>query len=328
MLQVRDLSKEFPVAGGRTLRALRDVDCVFGAGKTVAIVGESGSGKTTLGRCIAGLEIPTSGDILFDDKSIAELTAQDSRRLWSRVQFVFQDPSGSLNPAQRVGSIIGEGLLRKGESAAVIEDKVRNICRRLGISETLLQSHPSSLTIGEQQRVGIGRALIMNPEVVIFDEPTSMLDPNSRYEILKLLHEMRESRNFIFIFITHDLRAVKYLCDEVMVMYLGELVETSTPAKIFTQPSHPYTEALVASMIELPDGRTPLPFRLRGEIPSALDIAAGCSFRSRCDFATGICAADHPDLFTLPEEVRCRCFNHEAFADYLKAAVPRAKAPA
>lgn len=314
---MRALSKDFQLAGGRKLRALRDIDCGFGNGKTIAIVGESGSGKTTLGRCIAGLETPTSGEILFDDRSIADLTADDPRKLWSRVQVVFQDPSGALNPAHRVGSIVAEGLRQQSLSDEVIRDKVREMCRRLAISETLLDLYPSQLTIGEQQRVGIARALIMNPEVVIFDEPTSMLDPNSRYEILRLLHEMRESRNFIFIFITHDLRAVRYLCDEVLVMYLGEVVEKSTPGKIFSMPSHPYTEALVASMVELPDGRPPLPFRLKGEIPSALDIAQGCSFRSRCDFATDVCASRRPELFDLPEGVQCRCFNYETFAEYL-----------
>jgi peptide/nickel transport system ATP-binding protein len=311
VINIKNVSKIFEVAGHRHIRALRDINLTIQKGESIAIVGESGSGKTTLGRCIVGLQTPSEGSITLGDEVIEDMRLNNSSELWSRVQFIFQDPTGALNPLHRIDQIIGEGLRLRGVASEIIRERTLDICSKLSIAPALLALTPSALTIGEQQRVGVARALVMDPEVIVFDEPTSMLDPFSRYEILQTLEKMRQSGNLAIVLITHDLRAVKFLCDRIVVMYLGEVVEIGSPAKLFTTPSHPFTEALVASMVDLEDGAALRPFRLRGEIPSALDKLAGCSFNSRCEFASPICGQKHPALEVVGEGAFSRCWHND-----------------
>lgn len=324
MIHIKNVSKIFEVSGRRHIRALRDINLSIGKGESIAIVGESGSGKTTLGRCIVGLQTPSEGCITLGDDVIETMRLNNSAALWSRVQFIFQDPTGALNPLHRIDQIIGEGLRLRGVADDVIRERTLDICNQLSIDPSLLPLTPSALTIGEQQRVGVARALVMEPEVIVFDEPTSMLDPFSRYEILQTLDKMRKTGNLAIVLITHDLRAVKYLCDRVVVMYLGEIIEIGAPADIFSAPVHPYTEALVASMVDLPDGTALRPFRLRGEIPSALSKLAGCSFNTRCEFSSPICSQKHPALEAVGDASFSRCWHN----DRSHARAPQSHEPA
>lgn len=311
MIEIKNVSKTFNVQRRRVVRALRDINFSIGKGESIAIVGESGSGKTTLGRCISGLQSPSSGTITLGGESVEKLRHEDPARLWSKVQFIFQDPTGALNPLHRIENIIGEGLRLRNVPASDVKERVRAICGKLGLAESLLPLMPSALTIGEQQRVGIARALVLEPEVVVFDEPTSMLDPFSRFEIVETLRKMCTSGNLTVVLITHDLRAVRNISDRMMVMYLGEVVEIGRPEQLFTAATHPYTEALVASMVDLPDGSELKPFHLRGEIPSALTELSGCSFSSRCEIASAICRQKHPALERTGPTTASRCWHND-----------------
>lgn len=321
MIEIKNVSKSFQVGKKRSIQALRDVNLTIAAGESLAIVGESGSGKTTLGRCIAGLHSPSSGTITLDGTSVEHMRNTDSMALWSRVQFIFQDPTGALNPLHRIDRIIGEGLRRRGVAPAAIDRRIRDVCGKLGLDESLLSLMPGGLTIGEQQRVGVARALVMEPEVIVFDEPTSMLDPFSRFEILETLEGLRRGGKLAIVLITHDLRAVKALSDRVVVMYLGEVVEIGTAANLFTRPIHPYSEALIASMVDMPDGAPLRPFHLPGEIPSALDVIEGCSFRTRCEYFSAICGKKHPGLEPYGQTGLSRCWHNDRQAATASALV-------
>lgn len=311
MIEIKNVSKSFQVGKKRSIQALRDVNLTIAKGESLAIVGESGSGKTTLGRCIAGLHTPTSGTITLDGRSVEQMRLTDSETLWSRAQFIFQDPTGALNPLHRTDRTIGEGLRLRGVPEEEIAQRIRSVCGKLGLDESLLQMVPGALTIGEQQRVGVARALVMEPDIIVFDEPTSMLDPFSRFEILETLEAIRKGGKLAIVLITHDLRAVKAISDRVVVMYLGEVVEIGEPAKLFRTPRHPYTEALVASMVDMPDGAPMRPFHLRGEIPSALEHLEGCSFHTRCEYFSAICGKKHPSLEPCGEAAFSRCWHSD-----------------
>ncbi|HEX3552667.1 MAG TPA: oligopeptide/dipeptide ABC transporter ATP-binding protein [Thermoanaerobaculia bacterium] len=308
LLEIAGLRKEYAVRRGPlrrragTLRALDGVDLELAAGECVALVGESGSGKTTLGRCAVRLIEPTAGRIVFAGEDLRELAGRElrARRRW--FQMVFQDPYGSLDPRQRVASIVAEPLAihtrldRAGRAARVAE-----LLAMVGLAPELADRHPHELSGGQRQRVGIARALAPEPELLVADEPVSSLDVSMRAQILDLLADLRQRLGLTLLLIAHDLAAVEQLSDRVAVMYLGRIVELTRRAELFRRPLHPYTASLL-SAVPVPDpGRRRDRIVLPGEPPSPLAPPPGCPFHPRCPSARPRCAAEPPPLAPIGE---------------------------
>jgi oligopeptide/dipeptide ABC transporter ATP-binding protein len=291
LLEVRELHKTFPVAKG-TVYAVNGVSFTVAPGEALGLVGESGSGKTTVGRCIAGLETPTAGSIQFQARAVPNERNERHRR----VGFVFQEPFDSLNPRMRVGTAVGESLVLGGMAKQEAANRVAETLRLVGLPASMAAQYPFELRANEAQRVGVARAIINRPELIVLDEPTSTLDIASRLEILRLLDRLRQELGVAYIFISHDLTAVRLVCSSVAVMYLGEIVEQGAVEDVFASPIHPYTRALLASVL-LPDPQwRPEPFDLRREIPSPLDLPSGCFLHPRCPMAVESCSSEHPSL--------------------------------
>ena len=288
LLSVQSLSVHFKVPGG-TVRAVDGVSLEIRKGETLGLVGESGCGKTTLGRAILRLNQPASGAITWRG---AELLEADLHR---RVQMIFQDPYSSLNPRMNIGSIIGEPLralgLARGRDA---EARIEVLMNQVGLDPRLRLRYPGQFSGGQRQRVGIARALAANPELIVADEPIAALDVSIQAQILNLLEQLRADLGLTYLFISHDLRAVRYLADRVAVMYLGKVVELASAEAIGRRPLMPYTQALMAAVPSLsgPSERVVL----SGEIPSPVNPPSGCRFRTRCPYAIEECAQMTPEL--------------------------------
>lgn len=299
VLECVDLVQHFPVKGSdKVVQAVNGVNLAFGPGETVALVGESGSGKSTVGRMILGLLKPTSGSIRFDGQEIGALDAAGRRRYRAAVQAVFQDPFDSLDPRQRVDKIVREPLLRLGGSSSrqQIDRRVVETLELVGLRQEVMRSYPHELSGSAQQRVGIARALATRPRFIVLDEPTSALSPIARAEVMRTLHEVQQATGVAYLFITHDLAVVESLAQRVAVMYLGKIVEEGPAADVFSRRLHPYSEALLSSVL-FPDPGAAREFRvLRGEIPSPIDLPTGCAFASRCHLATDQCRISPPPL--------------------------------
>jgi oligopeptide transport system ATP-binding protein len=327
LLSIRHLSKTFPMARNfrdivtrsptQKLRALRDVSLTVQPGEVVGVVGESGCGKSTLGRCIAGLEKPDQGDILWQG---APITAVESRRTRARhIQMVFQDPYASLNPRMTLGQTLEEVLRVHGlaANAAQRRERVDQLMLMVGLAPALKDRLPHAISGGQRQRISIARALAVEPQLLIADEPVSALDASVQAQIINLLEDLRAKLNVAMIFIAHDLNVVRHISDRVAVMYLGEIVETAATEALFTRPLHPYTRGLLAA-IPMPDPkrRTSAP-SIDGEIPDPLNPPVGCGFSTRCGYVIHPCRARHPDLCETDQH-GVRCLNPAAtfpFAD-------------
>jgi peptide/nickel transport system ATP-binding protein len=309
LLSVEDLRKEYPVRRGPlrrlagTVRALDGVDLELAAGECLALVGESGSGKTTLGRCAMRLIEPTAGRILFAGEDLGELSGRELRARRRRFQMVFQDPYGSLDPRQRVASIVDEPLaLHSGLGRAGRAARVAELLDLVGLAPDLADRYPHELSGGQRQRVGIARALAPEPELLVADEPVSALDVSIRGQILALLADLRRRLGLTLLLIAHDMAAVEQLADRVAVMYLGRIVELAPRAELFRRPLHPYTVVLL-SAVPVPDpGRRRQRIVLQGEPPSPMVPPPGCPFHPRCPSARARCAAERPPLAAVPGE--------------------------
>lgn len=297
LLQVRGLSKTFPVDGGRRLVAVDGIDLEIKAGETLALVGESGSGKSTLARCIVRLVEPSGGDVVIGGESILGLQPSRLVGVYRRIQMVFQDPNASLNPRMSVRQVLEEPLhlhlyLLRSERDA----RVKELIEMVGLTENHLDRYPHELSGGQRQRVGIARAIAVSPEIVILDEPTSSLDVSIRGQILDLLLELQERLHLAYLFITHDLQVVQHVADRVAVMYLGGIVETGPTKALFADPRHPYTRALLSAAPVPRWGVKRTRTRLSGEISSAIDPPDACRLAGRCPFALPSCATAKPPL--------------------------------
>jgi len=309
LLSVQDLRKEYPVRRGPfrrlagTVRALDGVDLELAAGECLALVGESGSGKTTLGRCAMRLIEPTAGRVLFAGEDLGELSGRELRARRRRFQMVFQDPYGSLDPRQRVASIVDEPLaLHSGLGRAGRAARVAELLDLVGLAPDLADRYPHELSGGQRQRVGIARALAPEPELLVADEPVSALDVSIRGQILALLADLRRRLGLTLLLIAHDMAAVEQLADRVAVMYLGRIVELAPRAELFRRPLHPYTVVLL-SAVPVPDpGRRRQRIVLQGEPPSPMAPPPGCPFHPRCPSARARCAAERPPLAAVPGE--------------------------
>ncbi|MCP8938305.1 ATP-binding cassette domain-containing protein [Alsobacter sp. SYSU M60028] len=294
LLSVQGLSKTFPTRGG-LVRAVEDVSFDVRRGSIVGLVGESGSGKTTAGRCVLRLVEPSAGRVVFDGVDLAALPARDMRAWRRRMQIVFQDPYSSLNPRLRVEDIIGEaldthGLARGGKR----RERVAELLRRVGLDPEHARRFPHEFSGGQRQRIGIARALAVEPEFIVADEPVSALDVSVQAQVLNLLQDLQKAYGLTMLFIAHDLSVVEYLCDEVVVMYLGRVMERGPSRLVYGAPRHPYTRALL-SAAPTPDPKAPRGrIVLQGDIPSPLDPPSGCVFRTRCRYAVAACAATVP----------------------------------
>jgi oligopeptide/dipeptide ABC transporter ATP-binding protein len=310
LLAIRNLTKIFPVGHGKSLTAVNDVSFEIGRGEAVALVGESGSGKTTLGRCVLGLIEPSSGTIAFRGESIDNLPRLRMREFRRRVQMVFQEPYASLSPRMRIGRIVEEPLrLREDLTPAQRGKRITEALAMVRLEASAIDKYPHQFSAGEQQRIAIARAIATDPELVVLDEPTSALDVSVRSEILDLLSDLQHRLHFSYLFISHDLTAVRRVCDRVAVMYLGRIVEAASTEAIFEHPLHPYSRALLSSVL-YPDPKMVLPrFLLTGEIPSPIDLPAGCHLHQRCPWADRGCSMESPILEEIEQDHRAACFR-------------------
>jgi len=297
LLSVERLTVEYPVAG-RILSAVSDVSLSVGRGETLGLVGESGCGKSTLGRAVLQLRRPTAGKVMFDGTELTALGGEALRLMRRRLQLIFQDPIASLNPRRPIGDIVAEPLIIIGiTDRAERERRVRDVLTAVGLDPDLVWRRlPHEFSGGQCQRVCIARALILEPELVICDEPVSALDVSIRAQILNLLEEMKRRYGLTLLFIAHDLAVVKAVSDRIAVMYLGRLCEIGPTEQVFGSPAHPYT-ALLLEAIPLPDPTiVPATNVAVGEPPSPLDPPSGCRFRTRCPRADALCAEKIPIL--------------------------------
>ncbi len=298
LLEAREVSKRYTVSAG-LLRGRRALDAVSGVslalerGEVLGLVGESGCGKSTLGRMLLGLLAPSGGHILLDGRPVGEL---DPRALARRVQPIFQDPYSSLNPRKTVGAIIGLPLEVHGIEAdgAARRRRVAEAMEQVGLAPRLLHNYPNQLSGGQRQRVAIARALVMRPEIVICDEPTSALDVSVQSQILNLLQDMRRELGLTYLFISHNLAVVEHLATRVAVMYLGRIVEEAPTAQLFRAPRHPYTRALLDSVLTPEPGRGVPDTQLGAAYPNPLDPPPGCTFHPRCARALPQCSTQPP----------------------------------
>lgn len=321
VLSVQNLVQHFPIAGSRSVvQAVNNVSFTVARGETLSLVGESGSGKTTVGRCILGLIDPTEGDISFHGDKIGKKHNVRSRSLRGKIQLVFQEPAESLDPRIRIGVTIGEPLRSLGIRREDRDKRVREIALHVGLSEDALYQYPAELSAGQQQRVGIARAIITDPELIVLDEPTSALDPTARAEIIDLLIRLQKELNTAYLFISHDLSTVRYLSHRVAVMYLGMIVEQGSAQDIFSRPRHPYSIGLLSSvLLPNPNLERRSEVSLQGEIPSPIDLPEGCYLASRCPFVEAECNARMPDADDIGGGHLVHCFKHRNVIDEEKA---------
>jgi peptide/nickel transport system ATP-binding protein len=299
LLRVEDLVVEFPASGGSKVHAVSGISFDVREGETLGLVGESGCGKSTTGRAIIQLPPPTSGTVELAGTDVTALEGEALRRTRTQLQIILQDPISSLNPRRKVRDIVGEGLSiwKDHERADTADERIDEILEAVGLDPALVADRrPHQFSGGQCQRICIARALVLDPKVLICDEPVSALDVSVQAQILNLLEDMKERYGLTLLFVTHDLAVVKNVSDRIVVMYLGKICEVAEPDALFARPAHPYTNVLLASIPE-PDPSRAIPSaQLAGELPSPLDPPSGCRFRTRCPKAQDRCRAEEPVL--------------------------------
>lgn len=301
LVEARGLEKRYRLPGGSRrqplwVHALSGVDLTVAPGETVGVIGESGSGKSTLGRVLLALEPPTAGEVRFDGRSLQTLRGEELRRLRRRMAMVFQNPFAAVNRRRRVLSIVSEPLLvhRIGDEGERTE-RSRRALRQAGLPGGLEDRYPSELSGGQLQRVAVARALVLQPDLVVADEPTASLDVSVRAQVINLFADLKVELGLAMVFISHDLGTVSYLADRVVVLYLGRVVEVGPMADLERSPLHPYSQALI-SAIPAPDPHQRHAPGVRGQIPSAVDLPSGCAYHPRCPFAEARCRTERPEL--------------------------------
>ena len=324
LLDVRNLQMHFPVTSGvifqhkiGDIRAVEDVSFFIRKGETLGLVGESGSGKTTVGRCILQLYTPTGGDVIFEGQRLNGLTDGEMRPLRRKMQIIFQDPYGSLNPRMTCGNIIGEPLTihkitsGKGE----YRDRVAELLITVGLNPYMADRYPHEFSGGQRQRIGIARALAVNPSFIVCDEPVSALDVSIQAQVINLLEELQDQLGLTYLFIAHDLSVVRHISERVAVMYLGHVVEVANRQELYDNPLHPYTKALL-SAIPIPDPvaeATRERMVITGEMPSPMNPPEGCVFHTRCPIMIEECKAEMPELKEVSKDHWVACIRAEGY---------------
>jgi dipeptide transport system ATP-binding protein len=302
VLSAKDLKRHYQVARGMfqppaTLKALDGASFSLARGKTLAVVGESGCGKSTLARAVAMIEVPTSGELVIDGNNIVGATPETLRLLRSRVQMVFQNPYGSLNPRQTIGDALEEPLaVNTTLSSTDRTRQAKDMMAAVGLRPEHYERYPHMFSGGQRQRIAIARALMLKPAVLVLDEPVSALDVSIQAQVLNLLSDLQKQFNLAYLFISHDLAVVKHIADDAMVMYLGKVIEQGAAKAIFSAPQHPYTQALLSATPVAQPGQKRQRIVLKGELPSPLNPPSGCTFRTRCPQAFETCATTIPAL--------------------------------
>jgi oligopeptide transport system ATP-binding protein len=312
-INTEHLTRDFKI-GKDTLRAVDDVSFELTRGETFGLVGESGCGKSTLGRLLVRLYRPTSGKILYKGKSVADLSKRESFEYTKEVQMIFQQPYASLNPRMTIGEIIKEGMrIHRLGSAKEMNEKVNELLNMVGLNAEHANRFPYEFSGGMRQRAGIARALAVNPEFVVCDEPISALDVSIQAQIINLLKKLQSELNLTYLFIAHDLSTVRYISDHIGVMYLGSIVEVANAEELNINPLHPYTQALI-SAVPIPDPAREnerVRITLEGDVPSPINFGAGCKFAGRCKFANDKCREEAPALRELPSGHAIACHRME-----------------
>ena len=311
ILEAKHITKTFPAADGRCLTANNDINLKFYRGKTLGLVGESGCGKSTFMRLLTALEKPDSGEIIFRGKKLSALKGEKLRQSRRHIQMVFQDPNTSFNPKMRIRDIVCEPLMNYGEIKAGEKDMVcGSLLKMTELPEALMERYPHSLSGGQKQRVAIARALALKPEVLILDEATSALDVSVQKTVIQLIRRLQKELNLAIGFICHDIALVASVSDDVAVMYLGHLVEVIPGKKLGKEAQHPYTKALMGSLFDIHMDFHKKIESLEGDVPSPLDIPAGCPFQTRCAHCMEICRQRRPLLKEIApgHQVACHLF--------------------
>ncbi|MGE3260176.1 MAG: ABC transporter ATP-binding protein [Bacteriovoracia bacterium] len=316
LLVVNNLVKKFPIKGGllgrevAAVQAIQGVSFAIKRGETLGLVGESGCGKSTLGRCILRLIEPTSGDVYFNGQNVLGFGAEELRLIRRKMQIIFQDPFASLNPRMTVGNIIAEPIKIHGlAKGAEVNKRVLKLLELCGLRAEAVNRYPHEFSGGQRQRICIARALAVEPEFIVCDEPVSALDVSIQAQIINLLQDLQKELKLTYLFIAHDLKVVEHISTRVAVMYLGKVVEIATAADLYKDPKHPYTRALF-SAIPMPDPKgRPQRILLQGDVPSPINVPPGCPFHPRCPMARENCKTDVPRL----EE---KVSNHYAACHY------------
>ena len=300
LISIRDVKKYFPIRGGLLQDTVSHVHAVDGVsfdierGETLGLVGESGCGKSTLSRCIMRLVEPTSGEITYGGTDVSKIPRDE---YWRRAQMVFQDPRSSLNPRLSIGYSVGEPLIVRGAGAEEVRSRVTELLGIVGMNPEHFSRYPHEFSGGQRQRLLISKALITDPEFIVLDEPTSSLDVSVQAKILNLLNRLKEERNLSFLFVSHDLSVIKHMCDRIVVMYVGRVVEMAPKDEIFGNTLHPYTRLLIDS-IPKPGAKVEPTMMGREsiELPSNIDLPEGCRFSPRCPHAGEECSKEQPEL--------------------------------
>jgi oligopeptide/dipeptide ABC transporter ATP-binding protein len=332
VLRVKGLKKHFPVYSGFLRRQTGSVKAVDGIsfdlmpGETVAMVGESGCGKTTAGRTILRLLEPDAGSVEFRGVDVARIQGEELRRLRRYMQIIFQDPYSSLNPRQTIGQIIGGPLLLHGivDNRDAAEARAKELLLKVGLQPSYTSRYPHEFSGGQRQRIGIARAVALNPDFIVCDEAVSALDVSVQAQVINLLLDLKDEFDLSYIFITHDLSVVRHIADRVVIMYVGQVVESADRKGVFGAPRHPYTQALLSAVPRADPRRKKARIVLQGDVPSPLNPPSGCRFHTRCPLAHARCRSEVPAVHTISADHQVACHLYENRTEPVDLADPGA----
>jgi dipeptide transport system ATP-binding protein len=302
ILKAANLKQHYHVKQGlfkpdAVVKAVDGISFELAKGKTLAVVGESGCGKSTLGRMLTMIETPTSGSLKFHEDDLLALSSEKQKSLRQKIQIIFQNPYGSLNPRKKIGAILEEPLvINSTMGKAERKEKAMAIMAKVGLKPEHYDRYPHMFSGGQRQRIAIARGLMLDPEIIVADEPVSALDVSVQAQVLNLMMDLQQEFGLSYVFISHDLSVVEHIADDVMVMYLGKVVEQGRSEQIFASPKHPYTQALLSSTPQLSPDKRRVRIKLEGELPSPLNPPSGCAFHGRCQFANNRCRNETPSL--------------------------------